>query len=198
MVHFSSLHHVNNGSDIPPMVIPHLPIPSSSRSRRVQQRQWFPSHNTVNLANQTITALNQLANSYPSQRDHQHRRHPLTDSTYAPSYVKQLPNATAHRLQQRVYSAAARYSRSINNNNGTINSGTHKSGDRNISDSSLLSSLSSDSFESIDRLSTQNTAMNTHYTSQPPTKLMIASNVSLPLVARTANYRASSYRCNIC
>ena len=154
MVHSSSLHHVNNDSDIPPMVIPHLPIPSSSRSRRVQQRQWFPSHNTVNLANQTITALNQLANSYPSQRDHQHRHHPLTDHTYAPSYVKPLPNATAHRLQQRVYTAAARYSRSINNNNGTINGGTHKSGDRNISDSSLLSSLSSDSFESIDRLST--------------------------------------------
>jgi len=127
MVHSSSINDANNGSDIP-MMIPHLPIPSSSRSRRVQQRQWFPSRTNVDIANQSITALNQLANSYPSQHDHQHRHHPLTDYSYAPSYVKPLPNATAHRLQQRVYTAAARYSRSLINNGTIINGGT-KSGE---------------------------------------------------------------------
>ena len=185
MVHSSSIDGANNGSDIP-MMIPHLPMPSLSRSRRVQQRQWFPSRTNVDLANQSITALNQLANSYPSQRDHQHRHRPLTSSTYAPSYAKQLPPSVAHRLQQRVYTAAARYSRSINNGTITNNGGT-KSGDRNISDSSssLLSSSADLSFSNIDRLSSHISAMN-HYTSPPPAKLIIAANVSLPQVAGTA------------
>jgi hypothetical protein len=47
-------------------VIPLLPQPSLSRSRRVQQRQSFPSRTIVNLANQSITALNDLATSFPS------------------------------------------------------------------------------------------------------------------------------------
>ena len=181
MVHAFIFDRVDTGIDVP-VVIPHLPLPSSSRSRRVQQRQWFPSRTTVDLANQSITALNHLANSFPAQGDHRHRHYPLTSSAHAPSYVKPLPSSTSHRLQQRVYTAAARYSRSINN--GTINGGT-TSGDRHISDS-RLSSISSDSFESIDRLSLHSSAMNS-YTSPPPARLIVAANVSLPQVAGTAN-----------
>jgi len=127
--------------------------------------------------------LNHLANSYPAQGDHYHSHHPLTNSSHAPSYVRPL-SAPSHRLQQRVYTAAARYSRSIINNSNAIN-GNAKSGDRH-SNRGLSSHLSSESFDSIDRLTSHIPAMNS-YTSPPPAKLIIAANVSLPQVAGTAN-----------
>jgi hypothetical protein len=51
-------------------VIPYLPTPSLSRSRRVQQRQQYQSHRCVAMANEAISALNHLATSFVGTSDH--------------------------------------------------------------------------------------------------------------------------------
>ena len=178
----------NNGG-----IIPLIHTPPLLKSRRSQQRQLFPSIPTVNLANQAITAVNELAVSF-----HSHSGSPTTPSStdsllpqsqqqpaqHIP-FVKQLPPSSAHRVHQRVYSAAQRYSRHLQQH---INA---TSGDRHEHSSSSF--ISSNLFKDIDRFQQSHLQQatepmnNNHYTSPPPAKLIIADAVSLPSAAGTCN-----------
>ena len=181
-------HHIDNGG-----IIPHIPTPSLSASRRVQQRQPFPSHQYVSLSNQQITALNQLGASFrPSSDDTNASCSSIfpssltsaTADTIAPSYVKPLPSSSSHRVHRVVYSSSQRYCRHLSNDHQSLSS----CGDRRVHVTSSL-------FNSIDRfihhLPSQS-AMNSSYTSPPPVKLIIAANVSLPKTAISWQQHSSS------
>ena len=88
-------------------LIPHLPYPSRSSSRRIQQRQQFPSADTVTLANHTITALTQVSSSYSNHL------FGLSSVTNAPATATPLSSSTSNRLGHRIYSACDRYRRQL-------------------------------------------------------------------------------------
>ena len=138
------------------LVFPHIPPPSTSTSRRVQQRQQFPSRLTVDLANQTLTALNQVSSILDSDDIHSaNARQP-----------HQLQLSTIHRCHSRVYDACARFRR-------------HSSGDGSsaIDDSSIYNDLD---------LINSNGGPSGLTMSSAPSRRIIADVVSLPSVAGTA------------
>ena len=138
------------------LVFPHIPPPSTSTSRRVQQRQRFPSRLTVDLANQTLTALNQVSSILDSDDIHSaNARQP-----------HQLQPSTIHRCHSRVYHACARFRR-------------HSSGDGSspIDDSSIYNHLD---------LINSNGGPSGLTMSSAPSRRIIADVVSLPSVAGTA------------
>ena len=116
----------------------------------------------------------------------QHTAAPFTTSTaqHIP-FVKQLPPSSAHRVHQRIYSAAQRYSRHLQQHISAT------SGDRHEHSSSSF--ISSNLFKDIDRFQQSHLQQatepmnNNHYTSPPPAKLIIADAVSLPSAAGTCN-----------
>ena len=144
------------------MLLPHIPLPSSSSSRRVQQRQPYPARLTVDLSNQVLTALNhmsvslsspELLASIPSSPIHANARQPLQPSTIT-------------RCHDRIYHACQRFRRL-------------SCGDRHsiIDDSTLFNDL-----DKYDR------NINDHgYTAPQPALMITSSNVSLPDHAGTAN-----------
>jgi hypothetical protein len=145
-------------------MIPHIPPPSTSTSRRVQQRQQYPSRITVDLANEAITGLNKLSVSLSA---------PINDITSDLPPIKcqarqphQLQPSTVHRLHSRVYHACKRFRRL-------------QSGDRTeVFDDSYLSN-DLDSFD-------QN--INDHgYSAVAPPRMIQSSIVSLPQHAGTAS-----------
>ena len=170
-------------------VIPYLPTPSLSRSRRVQQRQQYQSHCRVAMANEAISALNHLATSFIGTSDHisPFTNRPVIRAPTMPS-VKPLPHSSSQRVQQRVYTAAMRYCRHLQQHHHISTNNTAVRGDRH---DQLLSSapdspfISSSLLSEIDHLY-QQSSMNSSYTSAPPAKLITAANVSLPKVAGTA------------
>ena len=175
-------------------VIPLLPQPSLSRSRRVQQRQSFPSRTIVNLANQSITALNDLATSFPSAAGSTARRsvllsrHQQQQQISAPiPFVKHLPQSSSRRVHQRVYSACQRYCRQLGYANDNMSlRGDHPQGHSFIS-SSLFKDIDRFTLSSSSSSTTMNNNNQLHYTAPPPAKLIIAAKVSLPAAAGTCN-----------
>jgi hypothetical protein len=93
------------------MLLPPLPSPTESSSRRVQQRQRYRSRRGVAVANSIISGLNDLSVSL-NKRDTLH--------SHCPSYVhpehfatarQPLQPSTIRRCHTRVYEAALRFSR---------------------------------------------------------------------------------------
>ena len=152
--------HTDTSDD---MMYPPIPSPTSSSSRRVQQRQRYPAHLTVDLSNQVLAGLNHLSASLsPSDL--------LADLPQHNANARQphqLQPSTINRCHDRVYAACQRFRR-----NSTV-SGSHQC----IDDSSLLNDL--DKFDHN---------INDHgYASPAPARMITASSVSLPQQAGTAD-----------
>ncbi len=88
-------------------ILPLISPPSSSTSRRVQQRQPYPARMTVDLSNQVLTALNHMSvslssptilESLTSQQSNANARQPLQPSTIT-------------RCHDRIYHACQRFRR---------------------------------------------------------------------------------------
>ena len=121
----SSNNHTNDSDNSCNGIIPLISQPSLSHSRRIQQRQTFPSHTIVNLANDTIKSINSLASSFSDgvtscnllPLSHQLNTAPLHRTM---PNIKHLPQSSSHRVHQRVYSACQRYSRHLNDHYSSI------------------------------------------------------------------------------
>jgi hypothetical protein len=148
-----------------------IPAPTLSSSRRVQQRQRYRSHDTVNIANQTITAINQLATSFqqpvPSPFN-------LQRTSIAP-----LPSATSQRIQQRIYAAADRYRRHLQSSSVDISlpQNSHRSDSHHEHFHRMASSFDHLTHNSSD----------ISYATPPPAMFIKAAAVSLPLASGTAD-----------
>jgi hypothetical protein len=140
-------------------MFPLLPMPTTSSSRRVQQRQRYPSRVTVELANETITALNHM-NRLTSSSRHSSPHH--NNNVYA---RQPLQYSTINRCHARVYDACARFRR-------------QQCGDRQFAfdDSSVFNDL--DKFD--------HNILSHGYSSSAPARMIRAVDVSLPKQAATA------------
>ena len=157
-------------------LIPPLPTPYPSTSRRVQQRLQFQSRLTVDLANQVIPALNEMAVSLSHSSSSPSSAEPSSGFIAAASSILSSFNANARqqplqpstidRCHARLYEACARFRR-------------RSRGDRSIviDDQSSLNDL--DKFDHN---------INDHgYSSPAPARLIRAMDVSLPSQAGTAD-----------
>ncbi len=106
------------------ILLPPLPSPTASPSRRVQQRQRFRSRRAVAVANSIISGLNDLSVSLNS-RDalHSHRPSYVHPQHFATARQPLQPS-TIRRCHTRVYEAAVRFSR----DSPTVNSGARSGG----------------------------------------------------------------------
>jgi hypothetical protein len=141
------------------MLFPPIPFPSTSRSRRVQQRQPYPAPMTVDLSNQVLTALNHMSVSLSSPDL-------LADLPSIANARQPLQQSTISRCHDRVYHACQRFRR-------------HSSGDGNstIDDSSIFNDL--DKFD--------HNITDHGYSSPAPARMITAAKVSLPQQAGTAD-----------
>lgn len=147
-------------------LFPLIPLPTSSTSRRVQQRQQYPARTVVDLSNQVLTSLNMLSCILSSSDLLTDNPYSLTNSNAR--HQHQLQPATIKRCHQRVYYACHRFRR------GSIVSGDPS---QCFDDSSLLNDL--DKFDHN---------INDHGYSVPsPALTILSSKVSLPQHAGTSD-----------
>jgi hypothetical protein len=143
------------------MLFPPIPSPTSSSSRRVQQRQSYPARMTVDLSNQVLTALNHMSVSLSSHKL-------LADLPTTDANARQpLQQSTITRCHDRVYNACQRFRR------------LSLCGGRNTTiDDSMI-------FNDLDKYDHN---INDHGYTAPQPALMISSDkVSLPSQAGTAD-----------
>lgn len=144
------------------VLLPSIPQPSLSSSRRVQQRQPFRSPTLVAASNRVIAAINHTAVSLSSSDS-------LSSLTAPYANARQLQHPTIHRCHQRVYSAVSRFCRL------DTNSSVSTRGGRGVIDAS---------FNDLDQFDPSG---HSGYTSPIPAKNITSSLVSLPAVAGTAD-----------
>lgn len=142
-----------------------IPIPPFSNSRRIQQRQRYPSRTAVDTSNEVISAINLLSASLSS---------PLTDMTQSPAPYKtdnphHLQPVTINRLHDRVYHASTRFCR-LKKGRGVHNE------------------VFDDAYTSHDlRLGMLDQDINNHgYIGVAPPRMVDAAMISLPQQAGTA------------
>ena len=145
-------------------LLPHIHPPSSSSSRRVQQRQPFRSPSIVASANRVITAINHCAISLSSPESLSSLPAPYSNARQS------LQHTTVHRCHQRIYSAVSRFCRHDNKS---------ACGSRADIDSSL------NDLDSFDR--DINNHGNNGYISHQPAQNIRSDKVSLPATAGTAD-----------
>src|SRR4051812_11646256 len=87
-------------------LFPLIPPPSTSRSRRVQQRQLYSAPLTVDLSNSVLTALNTMSVSLSSPDS-------LADFPSIANARQPLQHSTIRRCHDRVYHACQRFRRQL-------------------------------------------------------------------------------------
>jgi hypothetical protein len=92
-------------------LIQHIPSPSLSSSRRVQQRQQYASRMAVDIANETINGLNVLSSSLSAP--FHDITPPLPSSNSHARHQHQLQSSTQQRLHQRIYHSSQRFCRGL-------------------------------------------------------------------------------------
>jgi hypothetical protein len=160
--------------------IAYFPTPSSSKSRRIQQRQRYPSHTAVNLSNTVITALNYVSSSLSSidttnemVSSHINIAPSISNSqqSFAPSQSQSqqslLQPSTMDRVHDRIYDAAQRYSRHL-----------HSCGSSSSTDDTINAPLD------------PSIILHDGYISSPAAMDIIAAKVSLPQQSGTADLLA--------
>lgn len=151
--------HVDTPS-VDDMLLPLIPTPSSSSSRRIQQRQPYSARMSVALSNQVLTALNHMSVSLSSPKLLAN-----LPSSQHQANARQQQHSTISRCHDRIYHACQRFRRL-------------SCGDRHsvIDDSTM--------FNDLDKYDHN---INDHgYTAPRPALMITASKVSLPDHAGTA------------